>query len=42
LRQEKEEPLDKLWVVQQDKYNLRTNFKEDIEKIWKEKDQLIT
>jgi hypothetical protein len=41
LRQEKEDALEKLQVVQQEKDNLRVKFKEDKEKIWKEKEKLL-
>jgi hypothetical protein len=41
LKQEKEEVLEKLWVVQQEKDDLRVKFEEDREKIQKEKDQLL-
>jgi hypothetical protein len=41
LKQEKEEALEKLRVVQQEKYDLRVKFEEDKEKIQKEKDQLL-
>jgi hypothetical protein len=41
LRQEKEEALEKLWVVQQEKDKLWAKFEEDQEKIQKENDQLL-
>jgi hypothetical protein len=41
LKQEKEEALEKLWVVQQEKDDIRAKFEEDREKIQKEKDQLL-
>jgi hypothetical protein len=42
LRQEKEEALKKIWVVQQEKYDLWAKFEEDREQIRKEKYQLLT
>jgi hypothetical protein len=41
LRQEKEEALEKLWVVQQEKDKLWEKFEEDQEKIQKENDQFL-
>jgi hypothetical protein len=41
LKQEKEEVLEKLRVAQQEKDDIREKFKEDREKIQKEKDQLL-
>jgi hypothetical protein len=41
LKQEKEEVLEQLRVAQQEKYDLRVKFEEDIEKIQKEKDHLL-
>jgi hypothetical protein len=41
LKQEKEEALEKLWVAQKEIEDLRAKFKEDKEKIQKEKDQLL-
>jgi hypothetical protein len=41
LKQEKEEVLEQLWVVQQEKDDIRVKFEEDREKIQKEKDQLL-
>jgi hypothetical protein len=42
LKQEKEEALEKLRVAQQEKDDIRTKFEEDMEKIQKEKDQLLS
>jgi hypothetical protein len=41
LKQAKEEALEKLRVVQQEKDDLREKFEEDREKIQREKDQLL-
>ena len=42
VQEENEEALEKLWVVQQDKDDIREKFEEDREKIHKEKDQFLT
>jgi hypothetical protein len=41
LEQAKEESLEKLWVVQQEKDDLRAKFEVDREQIQKEKDHLL-
>jgi hypothetical protein len=41
LKKEKEEALEKIWVEQQEKDDMRAKFEEDKEKIQKEKDQLL-
>jgi hypothetical protein len=41
LKKEKEEALEKLHVVQQEKDDIRVKFEEEKEKMQKEKDQLL-
>jgi len=41
LKKEKEEALEKLWVAQQEKDDMRVKFEEDREQIHREKDQLL-
>jgi hypothetical protein len=38
LKQAKEEALEKIWVAEQEKDDIRLNFEEDKEQIQKEKD----
>jgi hypothetical protein len=42
LKQAKEEHLDKIWVAQQEKEDMKVNFGEDREPIQREKYQLLT
>jgi hypothetical protein len=41
LKKAKEETLEQLWVVKQEKDDLRAKFEEDREQIQREKDQLF-
>jgi hypothetical protein len=41
LRKEKEEAFEKLWIAQQETYDLRAKFEEEKKKIQNENDHLL-